>query len=187
MQRPLVDTTIRTEFGDVLEDASFYEVGGADRDNTYVPGFSDMRRARDLALADVAAGRKHAHEVTLEALPVNLRWARTHKVASGAPDGSKQIAHSGLGYRKVTKDQVGKVPWLTELPAGATINADGSIQKGDTVLMVADAKNAARNVARRAAQTARTLDDAQAAAGGLLAVAGKAAGVDPYITKEKSK
>jgi len=45
--RPLVPTAIRTEFGEVLEDASFYQIQG--RDLTYVPGYSNLRRARDLA------------------------------------------------------------------------------------------------------------------------------------------
>ena len=87
-QRPLVPTTIRTEFGDVLDDPSFYDIGGADRDLTYVPGFSDMRRARDLGLAAIASGAKLKHEVDLKPLPVNLHWTRTTTI-KGAPDGRK--------------------------------------------------------------------------------------------------
>lgn len=45
--RPLVPTAIRTEFGEVLEDASFYTL--QQRDITFVPGYSNLRRARDLA------------------------------------------------------------------------------------------------------------------------------------------
>lgn len=185
MQRPLVATTIRTEFGDVIEDASFYDVSGADRDATYVPGFSDMRRARDLEIAAVASGRKLRHEANIESLPVNLRWTRTHRVANGQPDGRKQIASGGMGYRAVNKTQIGKEPWLTALPPGATIDADGSIRKGDTVLMVADAKNAARNVARRQAATAQLSEGVGAVAGGLLDVASRTKGAEPFITKEK--
>lgn len=183
-QRELIPTTIRTEFGDVQEDPAFYEVGGADRDLTYVPGFSDMRRKRDLTLADVASGKLPRHEAKLAPLPVNVRWTRTHTI-KGAPDGRKQIANGNLGYAAVNKDQIGKVPWLTELPPGATIDADGSIRKGDTILMVADAKNAARNVARRQAQTARMSNEVSAAKGGLLDVAKSARGADPYITKQE--
>ncbi len=183
-QRPLVPTTIRTEFGDVLDDPSFYDVGGADRDLTYVPGFSDMRRARDLGLADIASGKRLRHEVELTPLPVNCRWTRTTTI-KGDPDGRKQIASGNLGYRAVNKDQIGKVPWLTALPAGATVDPDGSIRKGDTVLMVADGKTAGRNIARRQAATARLTDAAQSAAGGLMDVASRAKGADPYIAKVK--
>lgn len=181
--RELVPTTVRTEFGDVLDDASFYDVGGADRDLTYIPGFSDMRRKRDLGFADIASGKRQRHEVEISPLPVNCRWARTHEVKSGKPDGRKQIANGNLGYRTVNKDQIGKVPWLTELPAGATVDPDGSIRKGDTVLMVADAKDAARSAARKAAQTQRLGDAALSASGGLLDAAKGAKGADPYVTK----
>jgi hypothetical protein len=181
--RELIPTTLRTEFGDVLDSAEFYDVGGADRDLTFVPGFSDMRRARDLALADIASGKRKAHEVEIAPLPVNCRWTRTTTV-KGEPDGRKQIASGNLGYTAVNKDQIGKVPWLTALPPGATIDADGGIRKGDTILMVADGKTAGRNVARRAAATQRLGDAASSAKGGLVDVAGKTKGADPFIRKE---
>ncbi len=182
MQRPLVPTTIRTEFGDVLDDVSFYDVGGADRDLTYVPGFSDMRRARDLELAAVASGKKDRRDANLAPLPVNVRWTRTTTI-KGAPDGRKQIASGNLGYRAVNKSQIGKEPWLTKLPPGATVDPDGSIRKGDTVLMVTDGQTAARNVARRQAQTKNMNDNVGAAAGGLLSVQG-AKGADPFVKQE---
>ena len=181
--RPLVDTHIRTEFGDVLEDAAFYDVAGADRDMTYVPGFSDMRRERDLELAAVASGAKPRHEAKVQPLPVNMRWTRTHK-PSGAPDGTKQMSTGNLGYRAVHKDEIGKEAWLKAAPPGATYDADGSIRKGDTILMIADDKTAARNAARKAAQTRRLTDETAAAAGGLLATKTRYAGTDAFIRKE---
>lgn len=181
--RPLVDTHIRTEFGDVLEDAAFHDVAGADRDMTYVPGFSDMRRAKDLELAGIASGRIPRHEAKLAPLPVNLHWTRTAK-PSGAPDGAKQIGAGNAGYRTVHKDQIGKEAWLKSAPPGSTFDADGSIRKGDTILMVADGKQAARNSARKAAQTRRLTEDAQSAAGGLLAQKTRFTGVDPFVKKE---
>ena len=184
MKRPIVNTTIRTEFGDVLEDASFHDVGGADRDMTYVPGFSEMRRNRDLELAAVASGAKPKHEAKLVPLPVNMRWVR-RTTPRGAPDGRKEISSGNLGYRLVNKEQVGKNDWLTKLPPGATVEADGSIVKGDTVLMVADGKNAARNAARRAAQTQRLVNDTSAAAGGLVSVGGRTTGAEPFVRQEK--
>lgn len=182
-KRPLISTTIRTEFGDVLDDPSFYDVSSVDRDLTYVPGFSEMRRNRDLEIAAVASGQKAKHEAKISPLPVNCRWVR-RTTPRGSPDGRKQISSGNLGYRTVNKDQVGKADWLTALPPGATIEADGSIVKGDTVLMVADGKIAARNAARRAAQTQRMTSEAAAAAGGLLNVGARKEGVDPYVRKE---
>lgn len=181
-KRPLVAATIRTEFGEVLDDASFHDAGAADRDLTYVPGFSDMRRARDLEIAAVASGAKPAHKANVEPLPVNARWVRK-TTPRGAPDGAKQIASGNFGYRVTTKDDIGQ-PWLTEMPPGAILDADGSIVKGDTVLMVTDGKTAGRNAARKAAQTARVVSEAAAAAGGLLSTGARANGVDPYVRKE---
>lgn len=181
-KRPLVNTAIRTEFGDVLEDASFYDVSSVDRDLTYVPGFSEMRRERDLEIAAVASGAKPKHEAKIQPLPVNVHWSRK-TTPRGAPDGAKQIAAGNSGYRAVHKDQIGKHDWLKSLPPGATIEADGTIVKGDTILMVTDGKNAARNSARKAAQTKRLVDDTAAAAGGLLSVGAKG-GVDPFVKKE---
>lgn len=181
--RPLVDTHIRTEFGDVLEDVAFNDVAGADRDLTYVPGFSDMRRTKDLELADVAAGKLPRHEAKRAPLPVNLHWTRTTK-PSGAPDGAKQIAAGNGGYKAVHKDQIGKVPWLTAAPPGVTFDPDGSIRKGDVILMVADDKTAARNSARKTAATRRLTDEATAASGSLLATKTRFAGTDAYVKKE---
>lgn len=183
-KRPLVETTLRTEFGDVLEDASFHDVGGADRDLTYVPGFSEMRRARDTVAADVASGKLPRHQAKQTPLPVNLRWVR-HTTPRGAPDSMKQIGAGNLGYRSVTKDQVGKQPWLKALPPGSVVQADGTILKGDSMLMVCDGKDAARNAARRQAATARMTQDAAAAAGGLLNIGANKPGLEPFVGTEK--
>lgn len=182
-QRPLIETTIRTEFGDVLDDASFYDVSGSDRDLTYVPGFSDMRRARDLELAQVASGKLPAHKAKREPLPVNLRWARATDT-KGSPDSRKLVAAGNMGYKLVNQSDVKQHAWLRDVPPGSDIGVDGSIRKGDTVLMVADGKTAARNAARKAAQTARMQRDTAAAAGGLLDVGSRKQGVEPYVKTE---
>ena len=184
MKRPLVETAIRTEFGDVQEDASFHDVAGADRDLTYVPGFSEMRRARDTVAADVASGKLPRHQAKQTPLPVNLRWTRA-TTPKGAPDAMKQIASGNLGYRAVTKDMIGKEAWLKGLPPGAVVQADGTIMKGDTILMVADGKQAARNAARKQSATQRMTQDATAAAGGLLNIGANKPGLEPFVTTEK--
>lgn len=181
-KRPLVEATIRTEFGDVLEDSAFYDPGAADRDLSYVPGFSDMRKARDVELAAVASGKKDKRDAKIEPLPVNVRWARATDVR-GNPDARKQIGASNLGYRLVSEQDKGQA-WLTDLPPGATITADGSIRKGDTVLMVCDGKTAARNAARKANHANSMENAAIAARGGLVDVGSRARGVDPFVTQE---
>ena len=184
MQRPLVDTTIRTEFGDVFESPEFYDVSGADRDLTYVPGFSDMRRARDLELAAIAAGKKDRRDAKIEPLPVNCRWVRATTVR-GDPDARKQIGAGNLGYELVTKQDIGQ-PWLKGLPPGATFAADGSVRKGDTVLMVAPGERAARNAAAKAAYTRRMNEDVDASLvrGDLHDVGARVKGADPYVKRE---
>jgi len=183
MKRQLVPTAIRTEFGEVVEDASFHAPLGANRDYTYVAGYSDLRRARDLAKGltiaereslsadpgEAARGQRNAQTIQEEirrslsaagvelpagqirakdipTLPARLQWVRTTKVISGRPDNTKEVDAGQNGYRVVTKEDLGK-PWFRSVPLGATERADGSFLKGDTVLMVADAKEAARNAA----------------------------------------
>ena len=179
-KRPLVSATIRTEFGDVLETDAALQHGT--RDLCYIPGFSDMRQARDLELAAVASGAKPKHLARIDPLPVNARWTRK-TTPRGAPDGAKQISTGNLGYRSATKADIGQ-DWLTELPPGAILAADGTIEKGDTMLMVCDGKTAARNAARKDAQTRRIDRETVAAAGGLLAVGSKKEGLDPFIRTE---
>jgi hypothetical protein len=89
-----------------------------------------------------------------------------------------------LGYKAVNKSDVGKQSWLTALPPGATIDPDGSIRKGDTVLMVTDAASAGKNSARRQAQTRTMVTNAVDAAGGLLSLSNAKAGTDAFIKKE---
>jgi len=143
-KRELVPTHIRTEFGEVLDDPKFYETMGAAMDHTYVAGYSDMRRARDQAIAEVQRGERKWKDVPT--LPVRLQWTRTSKVIGGQPDNTKEVEFGSQKYRLVTKSDIGK-EWCKHLPDGASLQADGSIKKGDTTLMVCDAKDAARNAA----------------------------------------
>lgn len=149
MKRELIPTAIRTEFGEVLDDPAFYETLGAAMDQTYVAGYSDMRRARDIAIATELKERGDLSRVkwaNIPTLPVRLQWARTSRIKTGLPDNTKEVEYSSQHYRAVTKADIGSA-WCKELPNGASFQADGSIKKGDTTLMVCDAKDAARNAA----------------------------------------
>lgn len=194
MKRELVPTTIRTEFGEVLDDPSFYETMGSAQDHTYVPGYSDIRRARDLqkglrvaehdatsndegiaergranvsAIGEAirkslaAAGMTIKGAITssnVPMLPVRCQWARTSKVMGGQPDNTKQVEYEGADYRFVTEADIGQ-SWLQAMPKGAVKQADGTIKKGDTTLMVCDAKNAARHAATNAKMVERQQRD----------------------------
>ena len=148
-KRELVLTAIRTEFGEVLDEPAFHGPLGQLTDLTYVPGYSDLRFARDQAVADAIHDRGDASKVNwrgIPTLPVRLQWARTHKVVSGQPDNAKEVQYGSQGYRFATKADLGSA-WLKSLPQGASLSADDTIRQGDCTLMVCDAKAAARNAA----------------------------------------
>ena len=181
--KPIVATTVMTEFGEVLDDGSFYDAAGADGDLTYVPGYSDLRRERDRMVAKVRRGEAKASEVPM--LPVRLHWVRSNRV-SGEPDSTKQVQSSNDGYREVTvKDISPDNPWLKDMPPGAHKVAGGAIRKGDVTLMVCEAPRAARNAARVRQQTDRLNT---AAAARLMAEGDRVKGCDPtYESKLADK
>ena len=150
MKVPLIDTAPPPEFGTVHTDPSFGDPNGPSFDHTYVPGFSDLRRQRDLEIIEVKRGTRKAKDVST--LPVNLRWVRCQR-SDGEPDNRKLWTAQQRGYVPVKPEEIGQHPWLRELPLGAVKDASGMIRNGDTVLCVASAANAGRNEARKAAQT----------------------------------
>lgn len=167
--RPIIETRVLTEFGEVREDANFWspQVGA---DDSYVPGYSDMRRTRDLEIAKIQAhfgampGSESQEAARTRALrkvaplPVRLQWTRSMRVAGNQPDSTKELQAGNDGYRTVTKADVGQ-EWLKELPPGAKVVAGGAIRKGDVTLMVCEQKDAARNAARAHIQTMRQVQD----------------------------
>src|SRR5574342_38961 len=165
-QKPLVDINLVSDFGGIEDLESFKAEGPTQHDYTYVPGFSDLKYKRDLDLGAYARHEIKAKEVSI--LPVNLRWFRTVKGSGSDPD-QMRIAHSrNLGYRAVTKADVGQ-PYLTAVPPGAQIAPDGTIKSaaGDLVLCVADQQTAARNAIRRKIATEEMVDGMEMKEGGL--------------------
>jgi hypothetical protein len=137
-KKPLVDAGIRTEFGEYIADETD---SGRTPDVMYTPGFSDMRVARDTAMAEVHKGSRKKEDVPT--LTHNVRLFRRAK-ASGTPDQSRQFQASAQGYRLITDADVGQ-PWFKEVPPGTEKLAGGGYAKGDLVYMVADAATAARS------------------------------------------
>jgi hypothetical protein len=114
-KRQLIDANLVTEFGGIEDMAEFNKEGVAHHDYTYVPGFSEMRVKRDLALRELALNNIRAKDVpTLE---WNCRWFRTVKGAGSEPDQMRIARAINLGYRVVTSEDVGQ-PWLTKIPPG---------------------------------------------------------------------
>ena len=171
--KPIVRTGVVTEFGEVLDESELFDTpGGMEGDLTYVPGFSDMRRAHDLALAE---GK------TPTPLPVNLRWVRRQN-SKGQPDTKRQVLVGNQGYTTVSAEEVGKQDWLTAFPPGSHALPDGGIGNADWVLMVADAKTAARNAVRK---RVRMLERSTGSLPAALEEAGlRVPGANPEVTRE---
>ena len=182
MRVPLINTVPPPEFGALQEAPQFLDPAGQDRDYTYVPGFSELRRARDRAIAALARGVGKASDIP--EMPCNMRWARCQN-KKGDPDTRKAVSHGNRGYAAVTKDDIGPGKLIESLPAGAFAAADGTIRQGDTMLMVASKEAAARNEWRKRLKTEQTMRGAEEgfrAAAAQLGVPLK--GADPSIIKE---
>ena len=160
--RPLIPTGVMTPFGELMDDPENPVDLSHGPDVTWTPGYSEQRIARDVAIAEVVAGKRKASDVPH--LPGSVRLVRRASPA-GQPDGAKQMQSSNNGYRYITKADVGQT-WFASIPRGAVVQADGSITKGDCVYMFADAQTAARNSVKKGLATRARLSAAQARAEG---------------------
>jgi hypothetical protein len=186
--RPLTDVNLVSEFGGVEDEEAFKAEGVSQHDYTYVPGASELRYNRDLALSALARGEIRAKEVPI--LPANVRWYRTVKGAGSDPDQMRVFHAKNQGYRAVTQSDLpengkAKHPWLTALPPGAQIAPDGTIKSaaGDLQLFVIDQQGAAKNALRKKIATEEMVDGMQFGEGSLLKVGQQHKGSDPSITK----
>lgn len=179
---PLIETQAMSEFGDLRDQAQFYNPDGMDKDPSYVPGFSEMKRDVALQMAEVTRGLRHPKDVT--PLPVNLRWARNQNI-KGDPDNTKQFGHSQKGYQLVTKDDIGKRDWLTALPPGTRVAADGTICRGDTALMWCPKEQAAKNEFAKRRMTEERTKGAEGAFAQMIENArGVSRGATPFTKTE---
>lgn len=180
--KPLVDANLVTEFGGVEDMEQFKEEGPSSRDYLYVPGASDMRYRRDTDLSRLHRGEIRGKDVY--AMEWNARWFRTIKGTGSDPDNTRLVHARNHGYKAATKDDIGK-PWLTELPPGAQVAADGTIKTagGDLQLFYADQATAARNAMRRKLKTEESVDGMELTEGGLGNVGARIKGSDPFVEK----
>lgn len=183
MKVPIIFSEPPPEFGELQQSAEFHDPQAMDRDFTYVPGWSELRRDRDRAIVEVLKGRRAAKDVPT--LPVNLRWARCQN-KKGEPDSRKVVRAGNRGYRAVTRDDVGEGKLIADMPPGATWAADGTIRQGDVQLMIADAGRVARNELAKRAKTESATKGAEAGFEAALASLGgrPSKGAAPFIQKE---
>lgn len=144
--RPLIVSKPVDEFGEVTAELEDMEYAGGNQDFTYVPGWSELRYERDLALAEVAQGRRTPGEVP--ALPVRVRMVSRSGVG-GSSSGHKLMRAFNDGYKPITKAHLGQV-WFTKMPPGARELEDGSIVNaaGDCQYMYVEGPRAALNAKR---------------------------------------
>ena len=151
-KRELIATSPVSEFGE-LDPTLDEGVDGIRPDFTYVPGWSDVKHQRDIALAEYQAGTRAGKDVPT--LPGNVRWVRC-RAANGHEDGVKLMGAKISGYRAMTKSDLGTA-YLTAMPPGSRELPDGAIvnSAGDCQLMFCEAPVAARNLRNK---TNRWLD-----------------------------
>lgn len=183
MKRPLIVSNPPPEFGELEMEPGLLDHAGMKRDYSYVPGFSDLRVARDKAILEVLRGERDAKEVPT--LPYNLRWARC-ETRKGEPDTRKVVSAENRGYRAVTQNDVGEGKLIPKLPAGSKFAADGTLKQGDVILMITDAKTAGRNEFAKRARTESAIRGAEEGFETALKQSGvqPSRGASPYIQKE---
>jgi hypothetical protein len=151
-KRPLVPTAARAHLGEVRESSEFNDMGAAAQDLSYVPGYSDIRRERDRAMAE---GRKP------RPLRFRLQLVRV-KNSAGAPDSRMGAYWRAKGYKEVQGSEMEGMG--IAMPVGGMMSAEGFVDVGDTRLFVCDAERAARNERdwRRATDDLQATDSAPA-------------------------
>ena len=148
-KRPLIVAGERAFKGETREAATFYDPMVA-QDYTFVPGYSDKRRANDERMRKGLAPVPMPYRFQL--VPVTT--------PAGRPDGRRIAEWSMKGYRKVSKADIESGSLGITMPPAAIITADGAVRIGDSDLMYCGADNAAREEARgRSAIEARNADD----------------------------
>lgn len=183
---PLVISQPPPEFGELQEMPEFRDTTAMNGDLTYVPGFSEERWARDREINEVMRGERRPQDV--RTLKVNFRWARCQN-KKGEPDSRKVVRAGNRNYRAVTREDVGPGKLIEKLPAGADFSANGVVRQHDVELMVADAKDVARNEFRKRARTEAATRGAEAGFESALESFGGRMfrGASPFIQKEVGK
>lgn len=146
-RRELITVQDRNPYGDDIDEALLNDPG---RDSTFIPGYSDVRTQRELALR---RGERPAP------LRHRLQWARAKSFDGQRLDGKRVMhwkvnkKHEPLKY----DDAIAMGYRLNENPA-ITKGPDGYAYLGEMILMHADARTAATNYAKVRANLDAQLD-----------------------------
>jgi len=109
----------------------------ANWDNSFVPGYSEMRHDNDLLVLE---GRKP--------IPIaRAQWIKVGKGDSMNSDLRDLLPFTRLGYRFVTVSDLPRLGW--GMPPAAYAAEDGTIRREDVALAFVSAERAAINIAKQ--------------------------------------
>lgn len=166
-RKPIVTARPVSLFGDVSEE----EMNGDPTvpDRFFIKGYSDRRREFDAAMKEYEAGRGPRPK----AMDFRLQCVRVFNAKDGH-DKTKAAAWMAKGYRYLQYEEARKHGLDIERSAFEK-GADGSARMGEYVVMIADQKAAARNLAevqqRNDEQLMSALATTQSVAGQVLQMA----------------
>lgn len=125
----------RNPYGEDVDEALLNDPG---KDSTFIEGYSDVRRNRDLAIRD---GKK------VPPLKHRLQWARALSFDGTKADG-KRVMHwqSRKGYKPLAYDEAVKLGYRVDRNPAIRKGSDGNAYLGEQMLMCADARTAATNL-----------------------------------------
>ena len=142
-RRIYVQVEDRNPFGEEFDESIMED---PTRDSTYIEGYSDVRRQREL---DVRAGKDPAP------LKHRLQWARA-KTFDGARNDGRRVMHwqTNKRYEIIDYDEAVKMGYRVDLNPAILRGEDGRAYLGERVLMIASAKVAAANLKKVRRDTA---------------------------------
>ena len=125
----------RNPYGDDVDESLLNDPG---KDSTYIEGYSDVRRNRELAIRDGTPSTPLKHR---------LQWARARSFDGTRNDG-RRVMHwqSRKGYAPLAYDEALKLGYRVDKNPAIQRGPDGMCYLGEQMLMVADARTAATNL-----------------------------------------
>lgn len=134
-RKVLVQVDDRNPFGEEFDQSILNDPG---RDSTYIEGYSDVRRQRELDARDGKRPPPLRHR---------LQWARA-KTLDGMRDDGRRIMQWQVNkrYEMLPYDEAIKLGYKVNENPAITKGEDGNAYLGERVLMYASAKVAAANL-----------------------------------------
>lgn len=122
-------------YGDQIDEELLNDPG---KDSTYIAGYSDVRRQRELDIRDGKTPKPLKHR---------LQWARAKTSDGGSHDG-KRVMHWQVkkGYKPLKYEDALKMGYKLDENPAIVKDVDGNAWLGERMLMFADARTAATNL-----------------------------------------